>query len=62
MTREIEIEILDQSDVVSFNILKDEKHDVNKLINDLFSIAWFVNNENKSSDSWRYSIQYMIRK
>ncbi len=39
MTREIEIEILDQSDVVSFNILKDEKHDVNKLINDLFSIA-----------------------
>jgi hypothetical protein len=37
MTREIEIEILDQSDVVSFNILKDKKHDVNKLINDLFS-------------------------
>jgi hypothetical protein len=39
MTREIEIEILDQSDVISRNILKSKKRDVQKLINDLFSIS-----------------------
>ncbi len=38
MTREIEIEIFDQSNVISFNILKDKKRDVDKLINDLSAI------------------------
>ncbi len=39
MTREIEIEIPDQSDVVPRNILKGKKHDVDKLINDLPAIS-----------------------
>jgi hypothetical protein len=39
MTREIEIEILDQSDIISRNILKSKKRDVQKLINDLLSIS-----------------------
>jgi hypothetical protein len=38
MTREIEIEISDQSNIISFNILKGKKHDVDKLINDLLSL------------------------
>ncbi len=39
MTREIEIEILDQSDIIFRNMLKNKKRDVQKLINDLFSIS-----------------------
>jgi hypothetical protein len=38
MTREIEIEIFDQSEVVSTNILKEKKRDVNELIAELLSI------------------------
>ncbi len=38
MTREIEIEISDQSDVILSNILREKKRDVDKLINELFSI------------------------
>jgi hypothetical protein len=39
MIREIEIEFPNQSDVVSFNILKNKKRDVQKLIDDLSSIS-----------------------
>jgi hypothetical protein len=39
MTREIEIEISDQSDVILSNILREKKRDVDKLINELFSIS-----------------------
>lgn len=39
MTREIEIEIPDQSDVIPPNILKGKKHDVQKLIDDLPPIS-----------------------
>ncbi len=39
MTRKIEIEISNQSDVISSNILKEKKHDVDKLIHELFSIS-----------------------
>lgn len=39
MTREIEIEISNQSDVVLLNILKRKKHDVQKLIDDLLSLS-----------------------
>ncbi len=38
MTRENEIEIFDQSDVIFSNILREKKRDVDKLINELFSI------------------------
>ncbi len=39
MAREIEIEIPDQSDVIPSNILKGNKHDVQKLIDDLPPIS-----------------------
>jgi hypothetical protein len=39
MTREIEIEISNQSDVISSNILNEKKRDVDKLIHDLSSIS-----------------------
>jgi hypothetical protein len=39
MTREIEIEISNQSDVNLSNILKEKKRDVDKLIHDLSSIS-----------------------
>lgn len=38
MTREIEIEILEQSDVILLNIQKEKKRDVQKLIDELLSI------------------------
>ncbi len=39
MTREIEIKISNQSDVISSNILNEKKRDVDKLIHDLSSIS-----------------------
>ncbi len=40
MTREIEIEILDQSNAISFNILKRKKRNVEKLIAELSSLSF----------------------
>jgi hypothetical protein len=39
MTRDIEIEISDQSNVIFFNILHEKKRDVQRIIDDLFSCS-----------------------
>ncbi len=39
MTREIEIRISNQSNVISLKILKEKRHDVDKLIHELLSIS-----------------------
>jgi hypothetical protein len=40
MTKEIEIEISNQSNVIFFNILKEKKRDVLKLIDELSSLSF----------------------
>ncbi len=51
MTREIEIEILDQSDVILFNLLKEKKRDIQKMIDDLSSLSFNYTSISMSSRS-----------
>jgi hypothetical protein len=40
MTRDIEVEIFDQSDVILLDILNEKKRDVQRIIDDLFSCSF----------------------
>jgi hypothetical protein len=65
MTREIEIEISDQSDLISLNILKEKKRDVQKLIDDLSAISsnyTLISVFQRYSHTFNQAVNYFTRK